>query len=63
MSVRQEVIIEHPPQECPICFSKRAGIQEGRVVFKCGSFMNYNTKEKVKLQPSEACILASKCNG
>jgi hypothetical protein len=47
--------IKDPPDKCPFCSQKRAGIQEGLVIFKCGTYLRYSEEELKQTIRSNEC--------
>jgi hypothetical protein len=46
----KETAIKDPPNICPFCGDKRAGIQEGLIVFLCGTTIQYPEQTKKRSQ-------------
>jgi hypothetical protein len=44
----KQVAIKDPPEKCPYCFLPRAGIQEGVLIFTCGTFLRYSREAELK---------------
>jgi len=44
----RQTAISKPLEKCPLCQKKRIGVQEGIVIFNCGTYMHYNKESELK---------------
>jgi hypothetical protein len=51
----KQIAINKSLDKCPFCKEERIGIQEGRVYFNCGSFIQYSRESKIKARQSIEC--------
>lgn len=51
----KQTAIKEPPDKCPFCFQERVGIQEGQVIFKCQTYLQYLDESSYQTRQSSEC--------
>lgn len=57
----KQTAIANPPEKCPYCSFPRLGIQEGTLIFSCGTYQRYSKEAELKeTRQSSECQTKSK---
>ena len=53
----KQTAIKDPPEQCRFCSKERIGIQEGLIIFACGTFFRYDKEAELKeIRRSTECL-------